>query len=92
MHCDFCYAINAPHQFAAANITIDFGVGPLHQSVGAWQACDVCADLVARGDRDGLVQRAFQSLRRLHPDLGDIETLARLRDVLSAALDAIYDT
>ena len=91
MHCDFCYTNHALHQLAARSFIIDLGAGPLHQSVGAWQACSECARLVAEGDLEGLVARAHESLIRLSPELDDPSVLATLRDVIGAALDAIGD-
>lgn len=58
--CDFCAAIGAPHDIE----TPDFEMTPIAggpRSTGGWGACDTCMDLVRRGEKKKLLDRAVET-------------------------------
>ncbi len=63
--CDFCSGPNPCWSYTAT----DFTVLQVLVSQGSWDACDECAALIERNDREGLVVRAVNALIAIHPNL-----------------------
>lgn len=53
-HCDFCYADNPTWEFPAETYA-----DPKNEtrSLGAWMACEACAEYICRDDYLGLVEK-----------------------------------
>ena len=69
MKCDFCSSENAKYWYDAPGFdvyTVILRQGEtIGRSAGSWFACEHCAELIDKGDRDGLVDWAINAgLRR----------------------------
>lgn len=58
MKCDFCSAPDPTWKYPCEDFILE---GTHHGSEGAWAACDDCAALIERNDRDGLALRSIES-------------------------------
>jgi hypothetical protein len=59
MKCDFCSSADPRWRFEAAPFALDFGP-VLATSDAGWAACDACCQLIVKGDRVGLTDRAVR--------------------------------
>ena len=56
--CDFCGATEVAWFYPAKNFDYMVVDGNTYRSLGEWAACETCADLIEKGDREGLVERS----------------------------------
>jgi hypothetical protein len=54
--CDSCYSEDFRWYYPAKNFNYSMVDGETYRSLGEWAACETCADLVEKGDREGLVE------------------------------------
>lgn len=71
--CDFCSDPNPTHCFITGEAglgmeDLDAGKRLLLTSDAHWGACDKCAVLVERMDRDAVFERSVTEFKRKHPD------------------------
>ena len=64
--CDFCGATEVAWFYPAKNFDYMVVDGNTYRSLGEWAACEACADIIERGDREGLMEvSARNHLNRL---------------------------
>ena len=56
--CDFCGAEGVVWLYSAKNFDYIMVDGETYRSLGEWAACEICAELIEKGDREGLVERS----------------------------------
>ncbi len=54
--CDFCGSEDVMWLYPAKDFDYIMVDGETYRSLGEWAACETCADLIERGDRDGLME------------------------------------
>lgn len=65
--CDFCSTPGATHYYDVPDFGVTFGPDresnySQTKSTGGWMACDVCSELVQKGNRKALVDRAVETM------------------------------
>jgi hypothetical protein len=60
-------------------------------SRGGWTACNVCAALIRRGDRERLVRRSAKREQRRQRERGAIMSLANLIDLIRPLQDQFWE-
>lgn len=82
--CDFCSTPDPAWTYPADDIFLVPGddTEPVHQSVGAWAACDDCSAAIEAGDMDALLQRCLVHSREL--GVPDRAAMPALRDLFVA--------
>jgi hypothetical protein len=70
LKCDFCGASNGAvaWSYPCRLIVIQGPAGPVGMSPDAWAACDICHELIERGNRYPLAVRCAEGFD--HPELG----------------------
>ena len=79
--CDFCSSPSVAWRYPARSFIAYVIAGITGESVGDWAACRACHDLIAAGDRCGLLDRSLQTLLEGHPEMRMSE--AELREHLA---------
>ncbi|MBO0887469.1 hypothetical protein J2P12_00050 [Candidatus Bathyarchaeota archaeon] len=70
--CDFCSGKPIVKDYDCSDYTllVKFNGQTVELgSSGKWAACQVCADLVDNGDKNGLMERALQTFYTRHPGM-----------------------
>jgi hypothetical protein len=87
--CDFCSLPLSSSAWDFPARDIDYGeprigpgmTAPIEGAIGSWLACDGCAELVRRGERDRLAKRSAGRLVRTHPEA--TTSIGGMRSVLA---------
>jgi|SRR5208337_457121 len=77
--CDFCTAEATQRLFACRNFMWLERAMFAHESVGAWFACELCADFVDAGLWTELTERALAEFKKRHGYSQDEERYFRAR-------------
>ena len=77
--CDFCTAEPVHRLYACRNFVWLNHTMFAHESVGAWAACEQCAELVNGGKWSELTERALAAFKRIQGCTGDEEPYFRER-------------
>jgi len=86
--CDFCSSPEPLWLYAAKTFAAP-GTGFSGVSVGAWAACELCAELIEADDRDGLASRSLAQIAGRNPILRD-PSLRRDAERQVVALQAAF--
>lgn len=75
--CDFCSSPSVAWRYPARSFIAYVIGGIAGESVGDWTACRVCHDLIAAGNRCGLLDRSLQTLLDSRPEMRACEVELR---------------
>lgn len=79
--CDFCGEKDISWYYPAEN----FQHSPVGESVGGWNACGVCHNLIQNGDREGLARRSYEQIKE------HVKFPAELRMCLQTEIKELHD-
>jgi hypothetical protein len=74
MRCDFCSSPTVrwsypTTNFAGVNVRAPDGFIWVSESVGGWAACDICHEMIERGERESLAERSVSTLIETNQEL-----------------------
>jgi hypothetical protein len=98
--CDFCSTFDPTHCFIADDVHLVMEKDKPEQSEALkrlilssdphWGACDECAVLIERGDKQALYDRCFAAFKRIAPSETDVVSMMSLKLIQDTMFWAVF--
>jgi hypothetical protein len=97
--CDFCSTPDPTHCFIADDVHLVMSTDPekaealkslILSSDPHWGACDACAVLIERGEKQALYERCLAAFKRLVPSEGDPVSMISLKIIQDTMFWAVF--